>query len=152
MRRISNIIRLVSIFGLGAAFGFVTANQVPIATKLTPGNTPSVMKALTRLSETKIPQNGLHCEVNGTLTTIDGITFNNDVLVGDFIAHYLSWSFLQKSADTPSLMCEGKDIQQCTWAFGESKSEEGWNRILRFKYNQASSAVDPQSLECIDVP
>jgi len=152
MNRLSNIIRLISIFGLGAAFGFIATSQVSLNTKFTISDTPAVMKALIRLSETKIPQNGLHCEVNGTSATIDGMTFNNDVLVGDFIAGYLSWSFLHKSADAPSLMCEGKDIQQCTWSFGENKPEEGWNRVLRFKYNQASSAVDPQSLECIDVP
>ncbi len=152
MSTLSNIIRLIGIFGLGAAFGYIATSQVPMNTKFITSDTPAVMKALTRLSETKIPQNGLNCEVNGTSATIDGMTFNNDVLVGDFIAYYLSWSFLHNSADTPSLMCEGKDIQQCTWSFGEKKSEEGWNRILRFKYNQASSAIDPQSLECIDVP
>ncbi len=146
------IVRIVGIFALGVVFGFYAFGQKSVDIQLPVDDTAAVLKALTKLSATKIPRGGLHCEVNGTSYTADGMTLNNDVLVGDFIAHYLSWSLLTISAAKRSLVCNGGSVQQCTWSFGEGKPEEGWDRILQFQYDQTSKMVLPQSLECIDVP
>jgi hypothetical protein len=143
---------ILGVLGLGAALGFFAATQQSVNFKPINGDAPAIMKALVGLSNNKIPRDGLHCEVNGTFAARDGTSTNNDVLVGDFIAHYLSWSLQQKKTSVHSLICDGKGIQQCTWSFGEHKLQEGWDRILRFKYNQVTARVDPTSLECIDVP
>jgi hypothetical protein len=145
-------ILILGVSGLGAVLGFFAADRLPVNFKPINGDIPAIMKALTQLSDVKIPREGLHCEVNGTSSATDGMSINNDVLVGDFIAHYLSWSLPHKKTNSHSLICDGKGIQQCTWSFGDHKPQEGWDRILQFKYNQATGLVDPASLECIDVP
>jgi hypothetical protein len=152
MQTFKKVALILSVLALGAALGFFAASQQPVKSTTTQTDTPSIMKALTRLSATKIPRDALSCEVNGSTSDADGMTVNTDVLVGDFMAHYVSWSLLQNPTHQRSFVCEGKGIQQCTWSFGDHKPQEGWDRILRFKYSQTTGLVDPASLECIDVP
>jgi hypothetical protein len=144
---IKPIILGVGIFSLGVLLGFILARHphgdAPDA------NTALVFKALTKASSANIPNN--QCEFNGTSAAKKGSAVRNGVTVGDFISSYLNWSFNSGRTSNRSLTCKGSGTLQCEWTFGEDKYE-GWDRILRFQYNEKSQLIEPKSLVCIDVP
>jgi hypothetical protein len=108
------------------------------------------LKALLRISESKIPQNGLHCEINGT----NSLGLYNDITVGDVLADFIDFTLLKSSAKKHSFKCDGKGVLDCILKYGEKENlkNPGWDIILKFQYNEKNGLVVPGSLKCIQVP
>jgi len=109
-----------------------------------------ILKALSRISESKIPQNGLHCEINGT----NSLGLYNDVTVGDVLADFIDFTLLKSSSKKHSFKCEGKGVVDCILQYGEKENlkHPGWDIILKFQYNEKNGLIVPGSLKCIQVP
>lgn len=113
-----------------------------------------IFKALIKATSVKVPPNNLHCEINGTRTDKDGSVIYNDVTVGDFLASYTSWSLQDQGSNFPSFTCEGNTPRKCHWGYGEKADSRnpGWQVFLNFNFDPRTGKVDPDSLECIQVP
>lgn len=109
-----------------------------------------ILKTLSRISESKIPQNGLHCEINGT----NSLGLYNDVTVGDVLADFIDFTLLKSSSKKHLFKCEGKGVVDCILQYGEKENlkHPGWDIILKFQYNEKTGLVVPGSLKCIQVP
>ena len=109
-----------------------------------------ILKALSRISESKIPQNGLHCEINGT----NSLGLYNDVTVGDVLADFIDFTLLKSSSKKHSFKCAGKEVVDCILRYGEKENlkHPGWDIILKFQYNEKNGLIVPGSLKCIQVP
>lgn len=109
-----------------------------------------ILKALSRIGESKIPQNGLHCEINGT----NSLGLYNDVTVGDVLADFIDFTLLKSSSKKHSFKCEGKGVVDCILQYGEKENlkHPGWDIILKFQYNEKNGLIVPGSLKCIQVP
>ena len=109
-----------------------------------------ILKALSRISESKIPQNGLHCEINGT----NSLGLYNDVTVGDVLVDFIDFTLLKSSSKKHSFKCEGKGVVDCILQYGEKENlkHPGWDIILKFQYNEKNGLIVPGSLKCIQVP
>lgn len=150
LRNMNRIALVAGIFlllgGLGACYFSMARDEK----SLLPPESNDIFQALVRASSLSVPKQQLSCEVAGSR---NGVEYR-DTKVGDYIAAYLRWSQDRTRHSSSSLSCEGDAdaVKKCTWVFGESKSNEGWNRFLRFDYNPTTKSVVPDSLECIDVP
>lgn len=143
----NRIVLLAGVFllgGLSACYFSMARGEK----SLLPPESNDIFQALVRASSLPVPKQQLSCEVAGSR---NGVEYR-DTKVGDYIAAYLRWSQDRTRHSSSSLSCEGDAVKKCTWVFGESKSNEGWNRFLRFDYNPTTKSVVPDSLECIDVP
>ena len=141
---------IIGIFLLGGLIGYYFS--APQQASSLPPESSDIFQALVTASSLPVPKQHSSCEVAGpSKSGAEGMEYP-DTKVGDYIAAYLRWSQDRTRHSSSSLSCEGDAIKKCTWVFGESKSNEGWNRFLRFDYNPITKSVVPDSLECIDVP
>jgi hypothetical protein len=151
MSKVRSIIQYTCVFSLGALLSYVLIGSMRSQPPASPEAT-ATFGALLRASDLPIPEQALSCEVAGPTKDANGKHAYPDTKVRDYIAAYLVWSRSRTRHSSTSLACEGANVKQCTWVFGEAKSEEGWGSFLRFEYDQRSNSVVPSSLSCIDVP
>jgi hypothetical protein len=107
-------------------------------------DTQVIFRALLKISESKVPKEGLHCEINSPA----------DVMVGDFLSQYLTFSIDKPKNGKASFSCSDSDDGKCTLtiAYMPSDEHEGNSYHLRFLYNPKLKSIDPKTLECVQVP
>ena len=130
---------------LGAFAGGVFARQFFMQdTRSSMGQreTDRIMQALVRSADVEIGRQANSCEITSAPT----------MKVGNFISDAMSFRFEGGWRSFENLSCDGEGLLKCEWAFGKAKSEEGWGRILRFRYLPRSDTIDAASIECVDVP
>jgi hypothetical protein len=114
-----------------------------------------IVKALMRISKTRIPHKKVACEITGaTITQKDDSVVYRKVTVGDFLASYNNWALLYQATHRQSLKCKGKRVLNCEWWYGEkpNRKNPGWQTFLKFRFDEKKGRVPPASLECLQVP
>lgn len=152
MSKIRRLVPYILVLLIGVLLGYATQAILPRERSTNSENFSHAFIALVKVAEAPIPQAALSCEAAGPSKSVNGDTVYPDTKVKDIIASYLAWSQERSSHSFSRLACEGSNVKQCTWQFGEAKANEGWSRNLRFAYDTKSNSVVPQSLGCSDVP
>ena len=85
-----------------------------------------------------------HCEIEAKPFT-----------VAVFLSHYFEYVNAEPERLSLHFECLDNEGINCSLSFGQKANflgHEGWNRILRFKYDNKQKSIDENTFICIDVP
>jgi len=100
----------------------------------------STIGLLLRAVEVGIPAEQNHCEL---------VVQHQRATVGDFMASFTIWSLDHQHSKDEIAVLSCKD-NECSLTFGYKAIVQPWRRTLKFSI--VNNAINPDSLECVDVP